>query len=482
MQFEDFDKRIRDAADHHHPAYEEKAWTKMESLLDKHLPVEKDDRRRIIFIVLLFLLVGGAAWLFISRPWQSSSPVAGNIQEKTASTPGADSRSTTQLPATTGNTSTSSTIERPGNSANTSPETTGTEDSKGETINPITNAMQTVPATIPERKSPGGVRPGSRLTQGDDLAIQVSQGQRAQKNKTSTNRPTKTRDNDGSPSMTVITPADNNRGTTTDQPQPGNPAEKVIVATDPVETKSTATEPTSDPTATKDPTNVEAKKEDKSATTTTSPVSPSKKKPGKKQNSNGLFFTVSAGPDISSVGDNLGKLRPVYGAGLSYALNRFTIRTGFYAAKKVYSAKPNEYKPANPLPNPGMLYQIDARCKVYEIPVSVAFNFGKAKNHSWFGAAGLSSYLMKEEDYDYIYKYPGGQPIVYNWGVKNENKHFFSVLSLSGGYTRKLSKSVSFSAEPYIKIPVTGIGLGNVKLNSGGVMFTLSARLTGEKR
>ena len=38
MQFEKFDKKIREAADHHHPAYDDNAWDKMEKLLNKHMP------------------------------------------------------------------------------------------------------------------------------------------------------------------------------------------------------------------------------------------------------------------------------------------------------------------------------------------------------------------------------------------------------------------------------------------------------------
>jgi len=60
MQFEEFDKKMREAADHHHPNYDEKAWVKMEKLLDKHLPVEEDRRRFLFLIILLFLGLGGA--------------------------------------------------------------------------------------------------------------------------------------------------------------------------------------------------------------------------------------------------------------------------------------------------------------------------------------------------------------------------------------------------------------------------------------
>ena len=44
MQFENFDNKLRQAAEQHHPDYDEKAWTNMEKLLDRDLP-RKDDRR-----------------------------------------------------------------------------------------------------------------------------------------------------------------------------------------------------------------------------------------------------------------------------------------------------------------------------------------------------------------------------------------------------------------------------------------------------
>src|SRR5258705_8675942 len=81
MQSEEFDKKVKEAADHHHPSYDEKAWEKMERLLNKHLPQKKDDRRRYILFLLLFLLTGGGVYLMIARPWQSGKPLL--ISEKT---------------------------------------------------------------------------------------------------------------------------------------------------------------------------------------------------------------------------------------------------------------------------------------------------------------------------------------------------------------------------------------------------------------
>ncbi|HQX73879.1 MAG TPA: hypothetical protein PK298_13305, partial [Chitinophagaceae bacterium] len=75
MQFEDFDKKIKEAAEHHHPAYDEMAWDKMEKLLDKHLPQKEDKKRRFIFFLLLFLFLGGAG-IIIGKPFRPGKQVA----------------------------------------------------------------------------------------------------------------------------------------------------------------------------------------------------------------------------------------------------------------------------------------------------------------------------------------------------------------------------------------------------------------------
>src|SRR5690348_10755429 len=80
MQFEDLDKKIREAAEQHHPAYDEKAWTKMQKLLNRHLPQARTDKRRAIILLFLLLFIGGGALFFIFRSNNSKGgPVsAGN--------------------------------------------------------------------------------------------------------------------------------------------------------------------------------------------------------------------------------------------------------------------------------------------------------------------------------------------------------------------------------------------------------------------
>ncbi|HEU5165264.1 MAG TPA: hypothetical protein VFU29_06985, partial [Chitinophagaceae bacterium] len=181
------------------------------------------------------------------------------------------------------------------------------------------------------------------------------------------------------------------------------------------------------------------------------------------------------GPDISAVGGNAGELRLGVGAGVGYQISKkFSVRAGFYAARKIYSADPEDYHPPTNFwsyyPN---LESIDANCKVYEIPVTVDYKINANKKESWFVSAGLSSLLMKEEKYDYYFK-PNYSPtyLTYSKTIYDQNKHYFSVLNLSGGYTRVLNKNISLQAEPYVKIAMVGVGYGKVNLNSSGVLFS----------
>ena len=170
-----------------------------------------------------------------------------------------------------------------------------------------------------------------------------------------------------------------------------------------------------------------------------------------------------------------GKTTLVYGAGIGYTLNRFAIRAGIFASKKIYWASPDDYTLSR-TPPPSVKFEgADANCDVVEIPVKLSYSFIDKDKSSWFAGAGLSSYIMKKESYVFTYKTPSGT-IPYPYEAKNENKHYFSILNLSAGYTRRISNTVSLTAEPYVDIPMVGIGVGKVHLNSAGILFSVGVK------
>jgi len=471
MQFEDFDKKVREAAEHHHPAYDEKAWDSMENLLDKHLPVEKDNRRRLFFFLLLFLLAGTGAYLWMAKPWKPAS-VADSSRQAIAQPP-------------TSATAKNNDDAGASNDNNINIEKNNKETSPANESPAIKNNTVEYPADkISDQKITE-----SETTIATDKIIKKENNQYLKKKSAGRNKETfakagsfpkitskeanhlkiaaaETSDNKISHAEKPITNKniDNNSSNTDRVAATPEPVAVTIADND--------TDKTDKPLTTDSTVNKEAEKENVVKNET-----PAEQKKLQKKNKSSFAITVSGGPDVSTVGlSSLGKMNCVIGAGFSYTYNQFTIRSGFYAVKKVYTASPDQYNP--PLHSPPTylnLTKIDGDCKVYEIPVTFSYNFGETKNHSWFGAIGLSSFLMKKETYDYYYKDMSGNPAMKTWSTQN-NKHMFSVLNLSAGYEKKLNQNLSLITEPYFKIPLEGIGYGNIQLNSMGVLISLSIK------
>jgi hypothetical protein len=451
MQDEEIDKLITDAANQHHPPYDDKAWGKMEALLDEHLP-QKKDRRKYVFFILLFLLLGGALGTVILQPWKNNSvnTAATEIQQPAAviaATKPANTttESSTQLPVVSsvnGNNSNSAAPEN--NSVSGTVTAAPAKQYNNSPAGYIAVQKMNAENKTGKQHSPAYTKKGKtkirvqNAASGEDVAGNT--------------------DNIISSSPQKITAED--KSTAADQPNSSD-----------IETVSSTAIPQVD---------IIKKSADssKTAVTETEPVKKPAVTAGNKKKSDKSFasnfaITATAGADMSYIElSEAGKTQFLYGAGLTYFIGKhFRAGAGFYTTKKIYSASPYQYKFAGGTAYPN-LTGIDANCKVYEIPVSLYYNFAAAKKHNWFGGLSISSLLMKTETYDYLYKNPAGQTYNYVKTISNENQHYFSVLTLSGGYQYNLNNRFAFIAEPYLKLPLTGIGLGKIKLNSTGLLFT----------
>lgn len=523
MLDEELDHIIRNAAENHYPPYNDKAWKKMEKKLDKHLP-QKKDRRKFIFFLLFFLLLGGATVFTVIQFGGDKTPankniIANNTGENKTTTPVTQNDQPGNNDATVNSISENKKIKLPGTTTPGNTNSGKTESFKtasGTVIPDKTNSekpasVTTTPGTaIPGITTPGkinsnkttSVKTTPRISQSPVNAItSIPQQDVVSKVK---EKPAKNKRSNftskGKSKISIIAAAPSEDFVKNDEVKAKNNSRvkknidgKLNVAVAAPEAGNNENEMITAVTSEK-PLDIISKNEEKKETVITvkdekekdsiaaekiTLTPPDKKKP--KKNIAGNFgLTFSAGPDLSFIAlDKPGKATLMYGAGLSYNFGkRLTVRTGFYVSKKIYTATPSQYN-AVIYPN---LTGIDADCKIYEIPLSLSYNFGQRKNHSWFGSAGLSTFLMKTENYDYLYKTPTGYTYNYKRTVKNENKHYFAVLTLSGGYQYQFSKRVSVQAEPYFKIPLSGVGLGKIKLNSAGILFTLTVKPFAKSR
>lgn len=187
-----------------------------------------------------------------------------------------------------------------------------------------------------------------------------------------------------------------------------------------------------------------------------------------------ISLAISAGPDFNSTTTLAGgKVSVALGVSVGVGLTKkLSVQTGLIYGSKNYAASNYDYTFNNPNTR-AIVESIQAACKVLEIPLRASYNINQNEKRSIELNAGLSSYLMLKENYVFKYTAASGRKDRVN-DITNANQHLLSVVELSATYNIKLkNKNLALGIEPYVKIPLSGIGEGNVPLKSSGVSFKL---------
>jgi hypothetical protein len=115
---------------------------------------------------------------------------------------------------------------------------------------------------------------------------------------------------------------------------------------------------------------------------------------------------------------------------------------------------------------------------MWEIPLNIRYNFNKSERMKWFATAGLSTYLMTKENYTYQYNYWSGGPTEDSaWKINKPSQYWFSVVNLSAGFEQRLGKIGNLRLEPYVRLPLSGIGTGRLPIMSAGLNIGFTRRL-----
>ena len=202
-----------------------------------------------------------------------------------------------------------------------------------------------------------------------------------------------------------------------------------------------------------------------------------KKRQGKKQKAPKLYLSLLAAPDLSRVKDAAVK-RVGISAGISagYNINKhFAIEAAALYSKKHYES---DYKYFNNSktnwPSGAQISELRGTCQMIELPLTLRYNFNINNKNKFFAAAGLSSYIMKKESYEYTYSYNSGygtttQRQAYK-AYTNSSQNWLSVLQLSAGWQRNLGKKLALRVQPYYNIPLQGVGIGSLPISGAGVL------------
>ena len=201
----------------------------------------------------------------------------------------------------------------------------------------------------------------------------------------------------------------------------------------------------------------------------------------------GLVIGAVGAPDMSNVKfTNTDKVGYNVGIQLEYRFSqRWSAITGVIYTKKNYTAQGEDFNhPKGSWIDNVNLDLVSGSCDMFDIPLNIRYDVNHGNKHRYFVSTGLSTYLMKEEEYHYHYQYANGNPGYRYRTYESDAHHWLSILNISAGFEKKINKRLSIQGEPYLKVPLAGVGYGNLKLNSYGVYFSVrynTGLLSGKK-
>ncbi len=199
----------------------------------------------------------------------------------------------------------------------------------------------------------------------------------------------------------------------------------------------------------------------------------------------GLSVRIVVSPDLSAVGlHNFARPGTNVGAMLEHRLApRWSVQAGLLRSMKVYNAQLSDYtwtgKRWAVMPE-----DVDGRCVMLDIPLNLRYDFVRHSRTNgqqpdrWFVSGGATTYVILNEDYTYNYAWPDNPAIKFrNWRVDSTSRYGFSQLNLSVGFERTFSRRLSWQVEPFIKLPLKGVGFYKINLLSTGAFLSLRYKL-----
>ncbi|MDB5199579.1 MAG: hypothetical protein JWO92_1542 [Chitinophagaceae bacterium] len=209
-------------------------------------------------------------------------------------------------------------------------------------------------------------------------------------------------------------------------------------------------------------------------------ITKSAQKKIRKPQERGLYAGIIISPDISTV-----KLQSVKNVGVNMGIlagyrlsKKISLESGVLWDKKYYYSDGKYFDTKRVYTNANTkIKNVDGVCNMIEVPLTVKYNLTSGKTN-FSASAGFSSYFMKKEKYDYAISYNNGQPYQHSATYNNSSTNILAVANFSVGYNRELKQNITLRIEPYVKIPLKGVGMGSLPITSTGLNIGLTKKLS----
>jgi hypothetical protein len=126
---------------------------------------------------------------------------------------------------------------------------------------------------------------------------------------------------------------------------------------------------------------------------------------------------------------------------------------------KISSAMPQQMK----------VLSIEGNSTVIEVPLSLKYDLFNKNKTAVFSSLGLSSYFLINEKNNYHTMMNGTQENI-TGSYKNSSRYLAAAVNISVGVENSIgSNNKKIRIEPYVQIPLKGIGVGTLPVMSAGL-------------
>ena len=482
----ELDRLSREAAGKYVPP-DTANWETLSAELDKVMPVEEKKRRFLFFWWLLPLLLIGGGLAYWQLTKEDDSAVTVSTTKQTAVVVQADKKenTVTAQPGVTKEDHSAQTVSAQ-NDKKENTAATQSEIIKDKVVQDhLTTAKTSATTETSGNKAPATAaitKQSKRKASAKEENNTIASGNGSFTLR-STGKTKKTSQQENNQS--AIIPAISK---TADQPVTEQPA--TIITVNPTIDKGELTKQEIAKTNTDQPIQVTTNQATKETITEpvkesgpeTTEITPKKDKPPVSRG-RGWSYQLLLGVDKSTVKFRYGN-DPGYNMGVmgGYHFNdRLSIHSGAIFTQKNYKLAGEDFTaPKGSWVNNYKIENITGYCRMWEVPLLLRYTIRQNNKNSIFLSTGLSSYFMTSENYNYFYYY-NGQPVTRNSSYSSTDTHVLSIAHLSVGFENRISQNWALQVEPYAKIPLGGVGFGNIRLSSFGVNFSVQHRQPSKK-
>ena len=475
----ELDRLSREAADQSDVDLRLSGWEQVEQLLNKELPVQKEkDRRRFLWIFFIFLVAGGSGLVWMLR---------GNKENSSTSKPNIQSAANTDNKTLTPDLTPLNPNSEPNNSNEIAKEKISTH-ADNDIHNPASPRNQTAlpeSKNYPENKITRPNKPESITDSKNKLSDSKLMPDKKEKTTRAIvinkpkgfNRKPIIRTPDSNHILAKTTGIDQEKYTVVKSGEMNQPTELDIQS---VNTSASTRVPLtivapfiiSNNSEKISQSNLIA---EPSLEQLTNGIASKlqKKSTGKTSINQPIAFGLLTGIDYSRI-HQTGNSNPGYNIGIQVSYNfsrRWSVNTGFIFTKKNYSAEAKDfYPPKHYWTTYVQLTSLEGDCDMWDIPLNVRYNFIIKPGIKWFVNTGTSSYIMRNQAYTY-YFIVNNYTTQKDWKTGSQQNEWFKIINFSAGFEKALNKSWSLQTEPFVKLPVGGMGFGKMDISSYGIML-----------